>query len=151
MLTDNYDKQLLYRRGNCKQKRGRYLKKIHDLCNLTENIDFIDLRESDAILHNAKIPVWDEATLTKSLTAERVGEILRFVKEKYHHSFYVFIDHDWEFCGTFLLPSFEFVNDNFDFRIPNTITDDIVFVSFNLGAHIHLEYEENNVNLYEYS
>jgi hypothetical protein len=133
-----YRKELLIRKNRCREFYEKYLKKIDDLLLIdTEGIKFLSLEESDFI----KTQEISNEIYTKKYNAFEKGDLIRQLKEN-QGSYYIFIDHDWEYCGCFQVYNLKTINDSFAFG--NYITDDIVFIENSFSSKIRLDYYEMN-------
>ena len=140
-----YKKELLYRKSKSKQIYERYKKKIKDLLLISErDITFISLEKSDLIrmkdIGNKYFFVKHDVS-----THDIYSEIIKDLKKK-EGSYYVFIDHDWEYCGCFQIDSFAYLKNDFSFG--NLITDDIVFIEKSFISKISIDYYEMNNKFY---
>jgi hypothetical protein len=140
-----YKKELIYRKNQSKQIYERYIKKINNLLLIDEKkITFISLEESDSIrmkeISNNYFFVRHDIS-----THGIYSEIIQDLKNK-AGSYYVFIDHDWEYCGCFQMNSLGFLKDKF--RFGNLITDDIVFIESSFISKISIDYYEMNNKFY---
>jgi hypothetical protein len=140
-----YRKELLIRKNRCKEFHGKYLMKISNLFLVdTTEIKFLSLEESDLIKKkdiNHKICNKRYIASNKS-DLNSLTELLKNTKGSY----YVFIDHDWEYCGCFIINSLDIINENFMFE--DYVTDDIVFIENSFLSKIRLDYYEMNNEFY---
>ncbi len=141
-LNLEYEKQLLFRRNKGRRVIDSYLSKIDTLfCVDSSQIEFISLKDSDSIMNNStKIK---ETSIT--YTHQDLKKILLEIIET-KGSYFVFIDHDWKYCGCFHLDSLNIINVNFKFG--TLITDSIVFIEKSLNKRIWLDYYEMNGEYY---
>jgi hypothetical protein len=136
-----YKKELLIRKNRGEQIYDKYLNKITNLFSIDKkNIIFIPLEESDLIRKKNitnKLSVVSYAVSNPDIYHKIIQEI-----KKTGGSYYVFIDHDWEFCGCFQISSLNSLKDSF--RFGKLITDDIVLIESSFLSKIAIDYYEMN-------
>ncbi|EJW2002032.1 hypothetical protein QB794_004439 [Salmonella enterica] len=142
MDTEQYKRELIYRRGNGKSILDAYKEKILSLFNINyDDITFLSLQQTDEIIYSQrknrkqyskeKFPANDLMIIFNSIRACCGG-------------YYIFIDDDWKYCGCFLVNSLSLLNAEFVFG--TKIINGIFFISADLENTIDLDYyEENNV------
>lgn len=140
MITTQYKKELLYRKVNGKRFIGDYISKVTSLFLVNENdLEFMSLEDTDEILSFSKeINFKDERI---KLLPHELSGFLRGLKND-NSSYYVFIDEDWKYCGSFVIPSLFLLNERFTFG--KEIINDILLISTDLSKIISLDYYEVN-------
>lgn len=140
MNTIQYKKELLYRKANGKYLIKDYISKVTSLlCIKASSLVFIGLKETDDILSTSgKYRGVDEKIKLSP------PELYNFLKELKNDDtpYYIFIDEDWMYCGSFLIPSLGLLKDNFEFG--EKIINDVLFISEDLKKSISLDYYEVN-------
>ncbi|WP_456309511.1 hypothetical protein [Serratia proteamaculans] len=138
MNPTQYKKELLYRKANRKMVFESYLSKINSLvcCNV-DALDFLSLEFTDYVL---KKSLMDESRSIKNkietkLLAEFFGEI-----KKHDSGFFVFIDDNWKYCGTFLISSLNLLRDDFSFG--DNVLNNVLLISDDFSIYIDLDYYE---------
>jgi hypothetical protein len=133
-----YRKELLIRKNRCKEFYEKYIKKINSLFIDIEYIKFLSLEESDKI----RKTIFENKAHTKRYDASNKNDLNNLMQnlKNCKGSYYVFIDHDWEYCGCFQVNSLEILRE--DFRFDNYITDDIVFIEKTFFSKTILDYYE---------
>lgn len=132
-------RELLYRGGQRKRLLPDYYKKIEALLDVrAHDLAFLQLDATDAIIR----PFWSEqkivhTTYTNVPVAELAGHIQELKNKK--QSLYIFIDTDWECCGTFLCSSHLLRE---DFCFGPAVTDTIAFVTEGLTEMIDIDCNE---------
>ena len=140
MNTTQYKKELLYRKANGKHLVKDYICKITSLFSVDKkSLVFMELKETDEVLSSScGTKVKDEKIKLSQ------HELDGFLKELKHDnsSYYVFIDEDWKYCGSFIISSLYLLNENFVFG--ERIINDILFISADFKKSISLDYYEEN-------
>ncbi len=140
---NNQDKKLLLiRKNRCKQIRSNYILKITSLLNSNlEDIKFLGVEESDLIRKVTR----EKKTITSKTekfiySTEAEVELIKKIKETMTGEFYIFIDHDWEYCGAVYVDKNDCLNYIFNFG--KYITDDIVLIDKDQEIFILMDYYE---------
>jgi hypothetical protein len=134
-----YRKELLIRKNRCREFHGKYIKKINDLLFIDiESIKFLSLEESD----NIRKTICGYKVSTKKYDASNENNLKYLIQNLKENkgSYYIFIDHDWEYCGCFQINSLGILREDFTFS--NYITDDIVFIEDTFFSKLILDYYE---------
>jgi hypothetical protein len=134
-----YRKELLIRKNKCKEYYGQYLRKIADLFPIDiTKFKFLSLEESEYI-RKKKI---ERKIHTKRYNASSKSDLNDLIQKLKGCKgiYYIFIDHDWEYCGCFQIENLEMINENFKFG--NYITDNLVFIEDTTLSKIILDYYE---------
>jgi hypothetical protein len=136
-----YRKELLIRKNRCREFHGKYIKKISSLLFIdVVNIKFLPLEESDSI----RKKFFENKVYTKKYdTSDKndLNGLIQKIKDS-KGSYYIFIDHDWEYCGCFQINSLGIFREDFTFG--SYITDDLVFIEDTFSSKIILDYYEMN-------
>ncbi|MQL46543.1 MULTISPECIES: hypothetical protein [Photorhabdus] len=140
MSTAQYKKELLYRKANGKHIIKNYISKVTSLlCIKESNLTFMELKDTDDVLSiSGKSKGTDEKT---RLTPQELHGFLKELKND-DTPYYIFIDDDWTYCGSFLISSLCSLNENFKFG--EKIINDILFISKDFKKNISLDYYEVN-------
>lgn len=140
MNADQYKKELLYRKANGKRLAKDYVSKIVSLFSVDENrLVFMGLKETDEVLSSSyETKVKNEKV---KVLQHELGDFLKELKND-NSSYYVFIDEDWKYCGSFTISSLCLLNENFSFG--KEIINDILFISTDFKKSISLDYYELN-------
>jgi len=140
MNTTQYKKELLYRKVNGKSLAKDYVSKIISLFSVDENsLVFMGLKETDEVLSSScEIKMKD---LKIKVLQHELGGFIKRLKND-NSPYYVFIDEDWKYCGSFTIPSLSLLNENFMFG--DKIINDILFISTDFKKSISLDYYELN-------
>ncbi len=145
MKISAYQREILYRRGNCKRNINKYSSKIESFALVcVQQLEFLGLEESDRIFNCFSGVEQLHTIKAVGLAPKEINAIIRGIKNEYAGLFYIFIDTDWEYCGTFCLDS-NLIRADFHF---SEITDDIILISKDLSKRINLEYYEHRGNFF---
>ncbi|NIF23096.1 hypothetical protein [Candidatus Pantoea multigeneris] len=140
MNTDQYKKELLYRKANGKRLAEDYVYKVVSLFTVDENsLVFMGLKETDEVLSSSCGAKVKEEKI--KVLQHELGDFLKELKND-DSSYYVFIDEDWKYCGSFIISSLCLLNENFSFG--KKIINDILFISTDFKKSISLDYYELN-------
>ncbi|WP_312385102.1 hypothetical protein [Atlantibacter subterraneus] len=140
MNTTQYKKELLYRKANGKRFIKDYISKITSLFSVNEkSLVFMGLKETDEVLSSSYGTKVKDAKI--KLLQHELNGFLKELKND-NSSYYVFIDEDWKYCGSFTISSLCLLNENFVFG--EQIINDILFISTDFKKSINLDYYEVN-------
>lgn len=140
MSADQYKKELLFRKASGKRLAKDYVSKIVSLFSVDENsLVFMGLEETDEVLFSScETKVKDERV---KVLQHELGDFLKELKND-NSSYFVFIDEDWKYCGSFIISSLCLLNENFSFG--KEVINDVLFISTDFKKSISLDYYEIN-------
>ncbi|KOC86663.1 hypothetical protein [Winslowiella iniecta] len=144
MTSVQYKKELLYRKANGKKVIESYLSKINSLiyCDIID-LFFIPLECTDDILKKSLVD--EENSVKRKIEPQLLSEFIGKIKN-YDSGYYVFIDDDWQYCGTFIIPSLNMLKEDFVFG--GKIINNILLISESFTKYIDLDYYEINGKYY---
>ena len=130
--------ELLFRKAKSKLIQETYVAKVYNLLEIDNINSFLSLEESDQLFQTKF------STTITCQTPEGAGYI-RCIIDKLNncnqYGYYIFIDHDWEYCGCIYVKTLDLLNKEFKFG--KYIKDRIILIIEDLKQRISLDcYEE---------